>query len=107
VPPNPLSRVPEVEPLACDWAGWESDEDEELGGLGAGGAEEDDEPGPPDAGGLDPPPDAGGLDPPAHRAGRVGPGGRRCIVAATCSSGAYLRFSGSNMLERSYSPLQW
>jgi hypothetical protein len=28
------------------------------------------------------------------------------VVAAPCSSGAHLRFSGSNMLERSYSPLQ-
>jgi hypothetical protein len=28
-------------------------------------------------------------------------------VTATCSSGDTLRFSGSNMIERSSSPLQW
>ena len=33
-----------------------------------------------------------------RRARAVGPGGRRCIVAATFSSGAHLRFSDSNML---------
>jgi hypothetical protein len=86
VPPNPLSSLGTSieEPPPCEWAGWEEGdeaEDEEMVEHEA----------------TDPQP----------RTHRVGPGGRRCIVAATCSSGAHLRFSGSNMLERSYSPLQW
>ena len=63
------------------WQGWSSD-DEEL----------------PDAAGV--------VERPPRRPPALGPGGRRCIVAATCSSGAHLRCSRSNMLERSYSPLQ-
>ncbi len=115
MPPNPLSGVPQssapaapaaplwAAPQDVDWAGWESDEDDEPGGMGAGGdaGDEDGEPVPLVAGGLEDP------GPPPARQGRFGPGGRRCIVAASCSSGVTLRFSDSNMLERSLSPLQW
>jgi hypothetical protein len=88
VPPNPMTSAsasssgpPDV---ACQWAGWDSG-DEEM--------EVDDT--------VVHEPSEGAP----RRPRAVGPGGRRCIVAATCSSGAHLRFSGSNILERRYSPL--
>jgi hypothetical protein len=102
-PPNPMASAsssstgPPAD--AGQWAGWVyvSDQEEMImedpdhewpEGAGAADydlAEDDDE-----AAGLP----AG----PPRRAHAVGPGGRRCIVASTFSSGAHLRFDGSNML---------
>jgi hypothetical protein len=110
-PPNPLSftgassssytgaeldiQLAELTALEENgWAGWVSpvDDDDE---------QHDDEEVPEEV-----PDEETGVPAPRRRPA-VGPGGRRCIVATTCSSGAHLRFSRRNMFERSSSPLQW
>jgi hypothetical protein len=103
-PPNPMASISasSTGPPADDgqWAGWlyVSDQEEEMT-MGDPDYEEAEGAGAVDCGlADDDEPAVGQPDGAPRRPRAVGPGGRRCIVATTFSSGAHLRFSDSNML---------